>query len=99
MAEELERTCENCRYEHEDMESTHCRHCIHNATENFEPKVKCNTEREIREKAIDEYFNKLCNASESIRPVGWTGRYCIVTIDNAKEIAEQMKAGAENERL
>ena len=47
--------------------------------------------------AIDEFFSELCEVSESIRPVGWTGRYCIVTIDNAKEIAERMKAGGANE--
>lgn len=42
MAEELEKTCENCKYEYEDMEGAHCRHCIHNAEERFEPKEKAN---------------------------------------------------------
>ena len=97
MAEELERTCEFCRYEREDTEGTHCKHCIHNATDNFEPIIEDSIERKIRAKAIDEYFDELCKASESIRPVGWTSRYCIVTIDNAKEIAERLKAGEENE--
>ncbi len=36
--EEIVKTCENCKYEFEDMEGTHCRHCIHNAEEHFEPK-------------------------------------------------------------
>lgn len=35
---EIEKTCSNCKYEHEDIEGTHCRHCIHNAEEFFEPK-------------------------------------------------------------
>ena len=52
MSEELEKTCENCEYENEDMESTHCRHCIHNAEEHFAPKI--NHEKEIRNKAIDD---------------------------------------------
>ena len=52
MAEESEKTCENCEYEYEDMEGTHCRHCIHNAEEHFAPKI--NHEKEIRANAIDE---------------------------------------------
>lgn len=57
MAEELEKTCENCEYECEDMEGTHCRHCIHNAEEQFKPKI--NHEKEIRAKAIDEFCNEI----------------------------------------
>lgn len=60
MAEELEKTCENCEYEHEDVEGTHCRHCIHNAEEHFEPKI--NHEQEIRNKAIDEAIKASSNA-------------------------------------
>lgn len=52
-------------------------------------------EKEIRAKAIDEFFNELCKASESVRPVGWTQRYCVVTIDKAMEIVEELKAGGE----
>lgn len=37
---EIEMTCKNCRYDYEDMEGTHCRHCIHNAQEKFEPKAE-----------------------------------------------------------
>lgn len=97
MAEELERTCENCRYEHEDMESTHCRHCIHNATENFEPKEIELSEQEIREKAIDEFaerLHELCGYEED----GFQYPY-LLHESRIDEIAEQMKAGAENERL
>ena len=54
MAEELEKTCENCKYDYEDMEGTHCRHCVHSAEERFEPKEKETSETEIRNKAIDE---------------------------------------------
>lgn len=59
MAGELEKTCENCEYENEDMEGTHCRHCIHNAEEHFEPKTCYAKEEEIRNKAIDEFSEKL----------------------------------------
>lgn len=48
---DIEKTCENCKYETEDLEGEHCRHCIHNATENFEPK-----EMSDREIIIDEVF-------------------------------------------
>ena len=57
--EEIEKTCENCRYEFEDMEGAHYRHCINNATENFEPKDIVLTEQEIRAKAIDEFASTL----------------------------------------
>ena len=42
-------------------------------------------------KAIDDYFTELCKASEHARPVGWLGYSDIVTIDRAKDIAEQLK--------
>ena len=57
---EIEKTCENCEYELEDMEGMHCRHCIHNAEEHFMQKEIHYTEQEIRNKAIDELANKLC---------------------------------------
>ena len=56
---EEEKTCENCKYEHEDMESTHCRHCIHNAEEHFEPKESVISEQEIRAKVIDDVLKIL----------------------------------------
>ena len=65
MAEALEKTCENCEYENEDMEGTHCRHCIHNAEEHFEPKI--NHEKEIRNKAIDEFASALVNKDNIVR--------------------------------
>ena len=55
---EVEKTCENCEYELEDIEGTHCRHCIHNAIEQFKPKEIHYTEQEIRNKAIDEFTRK-----------------------------------------
>lgn len=79
---EIEKTCENCKYEFEDMEGVHCRHCINNATENFEPKDIVLTEQEIRAKAIDEMVEGIreileCNA--------------IYNIDCIATLAEQMK--------
>ena len=55
----IEMTCENCEYEYESCEGEHCRHCIHNATDNFEPKSESNAEKEIRVKAIDEFVSAL----------------------------------------
>ena len=76
----LEKTCENCEYEHEDMEGTHCRHCIHSAEEHFKPKEIHYTEQEIRNKAIDEYKELLIenNVIPEWREV-------------IEELAEQMK--------
>ena len=54
-----EKTCENCNYEFESCEGEHCRHCIHNAEEHFEPKIIVPTEAEIRNKAIDEFAEML----------------------------------------
>ena len=55
---EMEKTCENCKYEHEDLEGSHCRHCIHNATENFRPKDPVVSE-EIRNQILDEFRDKI----------------------------------------
>lgn len=102
MADELEKTCENCRYEDEDMEGTHCRHCIHNAIEHFEPKVIVPTEQEIRAKAINEFAERIAlEISESIiwgmLPTdckdGVSDEIVDYVIDTSKKIAEQMKIG------
>lgn len=86
MAEELEKTCENCEYENEDMEGTHCRHCIHSAEEHFAPKI--NHEKEIRAKAIDEFVNALINYQSQDENYKSFSDVCY-------EIAEQLKGGAE----
>lgn len=101
MAEALEKTCENCEYEHEDVEGTHCRHCIHNAEEHFEP--KSNHEQEIRNKAIDEFAERLKSDEfqkynldmvfETSRDLSYS--HCINAFcEYIDEIAEQMKGGA-----
>lgn len=59
---EVEKTCENCEYELEDPEGTHCRHCIHSAEEHFKLKEIRDTEQEIRNKAIDEAIKASANA-------------------------------------
>ena len=84
----LDWTCENCKYDDEDMEGVHCRHCIHNAEEHFEPKEVELSEQEIRAKAIDEMVEGIreileCNA--------------IYNIDCIATLAEQLKAGGNNE--
>lgn len=48
---------------------------------------------DIRNDAIDEYFNELYKASEIARPVGWLNAKDIVTIQRARDIADQMKEG------
>jgi hypothetical protein len=91
MADELEKTCENCKYEFESCEWEHCRHCIHSAEEHFEPKIIVPTEAEIRAKAIDEFAERMKQLNEEgeISVAGWNR-----IVDN---IAEKMKAGVTNE--
>lgn len=89
MADELEKTCENCKYEYEDMEGTHCRHCIHNAIEHFEPKEVELSEKEIRAKAIDDFFEELQKYEED-------DMWLRLKMSSIYEIAEQVKAGVEN---
>lgn len=80
------KTCENCEYEYEDMEGKHCRHCIHNAEEHFEPKTSIVEEQEIRNKAIDEFVEALKERlkgmqmvelqGEDVCPCAETGEEC-----------------------
>ena len=57
MMSEIEKTCENCKYEHEDIYGKHCRHCIRNADEFFEPKDESISEiiQEVCEDMCDNY--------------------------------------------
>jgi len=88
MAEVLEKTCENCEYEREDIEGSHCRHCIHNAEEHFEPKI--NHEKEIRDKAIDEFAEALYNKSTFLKFIE-SDDYGMLHFEEVYELAEQMK--------
>ena len=93
--EQSEKTCVNCRWEFEDIDGSHCRHCIHSAEEKFEPKVKELSEQEIRNKAIEEFAerlkNKLVLRYGSATP---TEQYVAMQVDEwCNEIAESMKGG------
>lgn len=104
MADELEKTCENCKYEYEDMEGTHCRHYIHNAEEHFEPKEVELSEKEIRAKAIDEFAEMLKEKYEEhildlcLRQNDYYSyaNSCIQLENYIDKIAEQMKAGGKS---
>lgn len=85
MADELEKTCENCKYEFESCEGEHCRHCIHSAEEHFEPKIIVPTEAEIRNQAIDEFAHRI--RSKVMAEID----DCADELDWIDEIAEQMK--------
>lgn len=91
-AEKLEKTCENCEYENEDMEGAHCRHCICNAEEHFEPKRIFSKEQEIRNKAIDvfaERLHDLCGYEIDDYQYPY-----LLHESRIDEIAEQLKGGA-----
>jgi predicted molibdopterin-dependent oxidoreductase YjgC len=81
---EIEKTCENCEYEYEDVDGSHCRHCIHNAEEHFEPKKQSKHYKEIRAKAIDEFV-------EALRLKCIEDKYNDVHLSQVFKIAEQMK--------
>lgn len=95
MADELEKTCENCKYEFESCEGEHCRHCIHSADEHFEPKIIVPTEAEIRNQAIDEFATTIKEALNQEFPRNYESAKPYFTLENARlivdEIAEQMK--------
>lgn len=95
MAEELEKTCENCEYENEDMEGTHCRHCIHNAEEHFEPKTCYAKEQEIRNKAIDDFAEQIRVHYALRQELGYSVDTYEGIIKNVFEYAEKLKGGAE----
>ena len=102
---EIEKTCENCRYEFEDMEGVHCRHCIHNAEEHFEPKEVELSEQKIRAKAIDEFAERLKEKYEEhnfdlcLRQNYYYSysNSCMLFESYIDKIAEQLKAGDNNE--
>lgn len=86
----IEKTCANCKWEFEDMEGTHCRHCIHNAGENFEPKPEIKSTTEIRNKAIDEFAEELTQVyifDRIARDELKYNEYC----EKIKNVAEQIK--------
>lgn len=49
--------------------------------------------KEERNKAIDDFYNKLLEASESAKPVGWSTMQEIVQMVYIKDIVEELKAG------
>lgn len=97
--EQIEKTCENCKWDFEDMEGSHCRHCIHNAEERFEPKEKELSEMEIRTKAIEEFAERLITNAESFQAEVNGFRADLMTHDYfmefVDEIAESMKGEKE----
>ena len=91
MEEELDWTCENCKYVDEDMEGTHCRHCIHNAEEHFEPKEVVLTEQEIRNKAISEFVNEIRDWQKEVYENDRYSGELDFLFKHIYEIAEEMR--------
>lgn len=103
---DIEKTCENCKHDIEDVDGEHCWRCIHNAVEMFEPKEseipiihgKGELElhdREIRNKAIDDVFQWLCNSKYAAWEidVDREGLYFDNEFVSFDEIAQQLKDG------
>lgn len=47
-------------------------------------------------KAIDDFYDKLLEASEYARPVGWSTEQCVVLLARIEDIVDQLKKGAAN---
>ena len=69
---EVEKTCENCEYEHEDTEGTHCRHCIHNAEEKFKQKAYYEKKIECMDDVIERLQYKANNIRAKLEPSYFT---------------------------
>lgn len=97
MVEALEKTCENCKYENENIEGPHCKHCIHNSSDHFEPKIDFIKVKEIRNNAIDEFADELINYCiyADIGKGNEVKMEWVQPITRIREVAEQMKGGAE----
>lgn len=92
---EVEKTCENCEYEHEDTEGTHCRHCIHNAEEKFKQKAYYDKKIECMDDVIERLQYKADNIRAKLEP-----SYFIECIDYLKNwqivVAEKYDEGHED---
>lgn len=49
-------------------------------------------------KAIDDFYDKLLEASEYARPVGWSTEQCVVSMARIEDIVDQLKKGAANDK-
>lgn len=89
----IEKTCENCEYEHEGQFGPHCRNCIHNASEQFIPKAKY-TERARIVDAFAEKLADVCSINTFQIELGGLP-VDVMTIDNITElifdVAEEVK--------
>lgn len=81
---EVEKTCENCKYEYESMEGTHCKHCIHNASEHFEAKFSL----EEKTRIITELLEKQLNALEDFKDWEDSNGYPIHTMSERQRISK-----------
>lgn len=91
---EIEKTCENCEHELEDAESRYCIHCIHNAIENFEPKTMKMSEKEIRNKAIDDFRSAILQKFTEEERNGNYRFYACELKQGIADLGEQLKGGA-----
>ena len=56
----MKNSCENCKYVFESMDGEHCKNCIHNATDNFEPMTNADHIRSMDDTEMAEF---LCDVS------------------------------------
>lgn len=87
---EIEKTCENCKYDIEDLDGEHCWRCIHNAVEMFEPKERELDIQAIRNKAIDEFAERIKDSKSYIFDDSFG---YVIPISEIDEIAQQLKDG------
>ena len=82
--------CENC------LAKNHC-DVLPYSNNCDEVRAMTKHDKQVYNKAIDDFKEELFKNSERARPVGWLGYSEIVTCEKIYEIAEQLKAGGENE--
>jgi len=97
---EIEKTCENCKYDIEDVDGEHCWRCINNAVEMFEPKERELDIQAIRNKAIDDFVKELkdslINNYRHLLTIDTDGFEWLTTdsvYTHIDEIAQQLKDG------
>lgn len=95
---EIEKTCENCMYDEEPANGKHCGKCIHNATENFNPKMDYKMVQDIRNKAIDDFVETVKTAVSEMDDIGTYDNPDKWILEILDIEAERLKEGDDNDR-
>lgn len=90
---EIEKICENCKWEYEDEFGKHCRNCIHNAEEHFKPKEQKRNVRLIdinNEKFWDILFNEACVEGQQAERIEKELNEIVTTAYDVDKVVEKL---------